>query len=313
MFRGKQYIYEIYKTGSFSAAAKNLYISQPALSNSVHRIEERIGSPLFDRSTSPIQLTDIGERYIDTCEKIMSAEEEFSHFLADEQNMKTGEITVGSNAMYISYLLPSLLSAFKVRHPAVELYIVEGTISSLQDQLTSGDIDLILGMRDIASPQFESSPYHDEHVILAVPADWTINRELMRWQQSPDNIISGRYLLKQFPSVPLERFSDSPFILLPQDNDFHALALELCRNVGFVPHIALTLDQQLTAYNVAGEGLCATFISDTLVRYAPADGRIIYYKLDPDLTRREVSFYYKKNRYIPRAMREFLAMAQTQA
>ena len=43
MFRGKQYIYEIYKTGSFSAAAKNLYISQPALSNSVHRIEERIG------------------------------------------------------------------------------------------------------------------------------------------------------------------------------------------------------------------------------------------------------------------------------
>ena len=60
MFRGMEYVYAIWKEQSFSNAAKKLFISQPALSNSIKRIEDKIGMPLFDRSTSPIQLTDVG-------------------------------------------------------------------------------------------------------------------------------------------------------------------------------------------------------------------------------------------------------------
>ena len=64
MFEGKKYVYEVYKTRSFSKAAANLYISQPSLSATIKKIEARLGTPIFDRSTSPIMLTECGEKYI---------------------------------------------------------------------------------------------------------------------------------------------------------------------------------------------------------------------------------------------------------
>ena len=66
MFSGMNYVYEVYKEQSFSKAAENLYISQPALSSMIKKIETKIGMPLFDRSTSPIQLTECGKKYIKT-------------------------------------------------------------------------------------------------------------------------------------------------------------------------------------------------------------------------------------------------------
>ena len=80
MFSGMNYVYEVYKEQSFSKAAENLYISQPALSSMIKKIETKIGMPLFDRSTSPIQLTECGKKYIKTAEKIMALDNEFAYY-----------------------------------------------------------------------------------------------------------------------------------------------------------------------------------------------------------------------------------------
>ena len=103
MFRGMEYVYAVWKERSFSSAAKKLYISQPALSNSIKRVEDKVGTPLFDRSTSPIQLTDVGQEYLHAVEQILAIQENFSHYLADSQNLKTGRLTIGSGAMISSY------------------------------------------------------------------------------------------------------------------------------------------------------------------------------------------------------------------
>ena len=61
MFDGKEYIYAVYEEKSFSKAAQKLYITQPALSTAIKKVEKKIGTPIFDRSTSPIGLTPGGE------------------------------------------------------------------------------------------------------------------------------------------------------------------------------------------------------------------------------------------------------------
>ena len=65
MFQSKDYIYEIYRCGSFSAAARNLYITQPAISIAVKKEEQELGQPIFERSSSHLLLTDAGRAYID--------------------------------------------------------------------------------------------------------------------------------------------------------------------------------------------------------------------------------------------------------
>lgn len=93
MFNGMKYVYEVYKERSFSNAARNLYISQPALSGMIKKIEKNIGMPLFDRSTTPIQLTECGKKYIKTAEKIMSLEDEFAYYVGKLDELKTGRLT----------------------------------------------------------------------------------------------------------------------------------------------------------------------------------------------------------------------------
>ena len=78
IFNGKEYVYEIYRERSFSTAAQKLYVTQPALSNKIKRIEDEIGSPIFDRSTSPIRLTEVGRAYIETVEQMIRLEENFA-------------------------------------------------------------------------------------------------------------------------------------------------------------------------------------------------------------------------------------------
>ena len=67
MFQYMNYVYEVYKTGSFSKAARNLYLTQPALSIAIKKEEQELGQPLFDRSTSRVTLTEAGKAYIESC------------------------------------------------------------------------------------------------------------------------------------------------------------------------------------------------------------------------------------------------------
>ena len=102
MFTGKKYIYEVYKEKSFSKAAQNLYISQPSLSARIKKTEEQIGVPLFDRSTSPLKLTEIGEVYIEAAKEIFQIEQRVeNHINIIEQGLNTGKQTHAVRALCI--------------------------------------------------------------------------------------------------------------------------------------------------------------------------------------------------------------------
>ena len=70
----------------------------------------------------------------------------------------------------------------------------------------------------------------------------------------------------------------------------------------------MELDQQITAYNLSRYGMGISFCSDTLVRHVPDDEGLVYYKLDHKDALREVNFYYKRGRYMPRVVSTFLEM-----
>ena len=74
MLRDREYVYAVYQERSFSRAAQRLFISQPALSSKVKKVEERVGAPLFDRSTNPIRLTPAGKCYVEAVEQVMGIE-----------------------------------------------------------------------------------------------------------------------------------------------------------------------------------------------------------------------------------------------
>lgn len=309
MFQGKEYVYEVYKTRSFSKAAANLYISQPSLSATVKKIEQRIGSPIFDRSTNPIQLTECGQKYIQYIERILDMEGEFQNQLNDLSELRTGNLTIGGSNLFSSYILPPLLTMFMKKYPLVHVDIIEANTKLLEKQLFTGNLDLVIDNYQFPDSIYSHHHFCLEHLILAVPAGFGSNSCLTDKQLTAKDIINNKHLESSTSSVSLKEFKEEPFLLLRSGNDTRERSELLFKAAQITPNVVLELDQQVTAYHVACYGMGITIISDTLIKKVPVDYRVVYYKLEEAIAARNIYFYHKSTKYITRAMEEFLKLS----
>ena len=312
MFVWKKYVYEVYKERSFTKAAQNLYISQPSLSARIKKIEEIIGEPLFDRSTTPLQLTEVGKVYIEAAEEITQIEQRVENYINDLAGLKTGNLAVGASTLFAAYVVPSLITQFNQKFPDVHIHLIEGNTAELEEMLGSNALDFVIDNYHYDSILYNKELYCEENILLAVPKHFAVNEELGMYQLSYKNIKNKNYLNQKYPAVPLGRFADLPFIMLTQGNDTRTRGDRLCRNVGFKPNIVLEFNQQSTAYMASSTQLGATFISDILVSQLPTFENLVYYKLDGEEAKRKVFFYYKTHKYKTRVMEEFVRMMHEQ-
>ena len=312
MFVWKKYVYEVYKERSFTKAAQNLYISQPSLSARIKKIEEIIGEPLCDRSTTPLQLTEVGKVYIEAAEEITQIEQRVENYINDLAGLKTGNLAVGASTLFAAYVVPSLITQFNQKFPDVHIQLIEGNTAELEEMLGSNALDFVIDNYHYDSILYNKELYCEENILLAVPKHFAVNEELGMYQLSYKNIKNKNYLNQKYPAVPLGRFADLPFIMLTQGNDTRTRGDRLCRNVGFKPNIVLEFNQQSTAYMASSTQLGATFISDILVSQLPTFENLVYYKLDGEEAKRKVFFYYKTHKYKTRVMEEFVRMMHEQ-
>lgn len=308
MFAGKKYIYEVYKEKSFSKAAQNLYISQPSLSARVKKIEDQIGVPLFDRSTSPLKLTEIGEIYIEAAKEIFEIEQRVENHINQLTTLKTGHLSVGASNLFAAYVMPQLITQFQQRFPDIRIRITEGNTTQLESMLSNNYLDFVVDNYRYDNIMYNKELYCTENILLAVPKHFSIHEQLTDYQLSYNDIKNKSYLSESSPAVPLCRFSKLPFIMLAPGNDTRLRGDKLCREAGFHPNIILEFNQQSTSYMAASTQLGATFISDILVSQLPSFENLVYYKLAGEPARREVYFYYKNHKYKTRVMEEFLSM-----
>ena len=175
MFREMRYVYEVYRERSFSRAAQKLYISQPSLSLMIKKAEERVGSPLFDRSTMPIGLTEAGRQYIRAAEQIMEIEGSFQQYISDTEACLSGTLALGGTTLFTSYVLPPLISAFSDRFPRVQVRILEAHTAALERELREGELDFVMENCAFDPAVYDSIAYRAERLLLAVPASFAVN------------------------------------------------------------------------------------------------------------------------------------------
>lgn len=191
MFKVIEYIYEVYKERSFSKAASNLYISQPSLSGTIKRVEDEIGYEIFDRSTKPIGLTEIGYEYIKTIEKILELENNFNEFINDVDALKAGRVSVGGTHQYTSYLLPPIISSFIKKYPNIEVNIVEAKSSNLMKYLNDGTIDIAIDNYKYDESEYIKQFHSKDNILIAVPKGIQSNESIKDFALSYDDIMAN--------------------------------------------------------------------------------------------------------------------------
>lgn len=309
LFNGYGYVYEVYKTRSFSKAAENLFISQSSLSATIRKIEQRIGVDIFDRSTVPIGLTEEGAEYIKAVEKIMDIENYFTSRVQRLEEMVDGHLAIGGSSIYVSHVMVPILEQFTKLYPGVQLRFVEGGSRQLEKLLSEGYLDMVIDNRKLSEEHYDSLPLIEDCLLLAVPKDWPVNESLTQYQMTLTDILSKKHLTDEVSLVPLQSFRDLPFLLLRAGNDTRNRADHLFYQYGMSPPVPLKVDQQATALNLASRGLAITFISDCVVHSMRSD-RVLYYRLPPEDVRRQVHIFCRRNRLQNRSMQEFLKLVE---
>ncbi len=308
MYRYMDYVYAVYKSGSFSAAAERLYVSQPCLSAMVKKAEDQLGVPIFDRTTKPVSLTEYGVKYIAFLENIQQLEQGFEQYLNDVRGLRTGKLFIGANNVFASYVLPSLIHRFKQPYPGVQVQMAEGNISYLEDALTAGTIDLVLDNCPMRSDLFCQHVLSTEHLLLAVHRSYGRGNE---GALTHGDILEKRHLTAYAPVVSIGDFANLPFIALREGNDTRYRMDALFATAKRTPNIQLEVDQLATAYNIACNQLGATLVSDTLISEGPPNPEMDFYKINDATATRPIYLYYKRSGYVSIAMQKFIEVADS--
>lgn len=138
------YFKTIAQYGTITAAAKQLYISQPSLSQTLRQIEDEVGTPLFDRSTSPFHLTYAGERYLKVVEAMLDIETRLKEEIESIRRDDGGRLRLGISVTRAMQVLPDVIPIFTKAYPNVTIELTEAASASLEGLLQKGQIDLAL-------------------------------------------------------------------------------------------------------------------------------------------------------------------------
>lgn len=299
------YVYEVYREGSFSKAAQKLYLSQPALSIAIKKIEEYLGISLFDRNTNPLKLTDAGDIYIEKVKKIMAIEEDLYSEINDLSKLKTGHIRIGGTQYFNSYILPLALQKFNSLYPGITIELKEDNSAKISNLLLEGSIDLMFSCSLSDTNKFTFKQVFQDELLLAVPSNFSINKKLSKFALSREMIINDFHLSSTCPCVSVKKFEQVPFLLLTKENNLYTRAISICNDADFNPIIKMQLDQLVTAFNLSHHGLGATFVSALLVKNNPTLN-MNYYKINSPFSIRSFNAITQKNTYVSNSVKAFI-------
>lgn len=268
----------------------------------------KIGMPIFDRSTYPIQLTEFGTLYIDAVEEIRNITNTLTDYVHDMNNLQKGHLSVGAGNFFTTYYVAPAIAIFKEKYPNITVSMTEGRTLDLEPQLGNGSIDTL-----VTNAQLDTSIYHkdhlfDEQLILVVPEKYIKDDKYISDAISYDELLQKAYYDRQ--GISLEILSDIPFIGMRQGNDLRKRTAAMLKNINLVPNRILELDQTSTAFRLACSGMGACIVGDTVIRKLGCPSDIFLFKIAHPQAAREVAVYTRNNSYVTRTIKKFIALLE---
>lgn len=301
-----QCIITLAEEGSFSKAAKKLFVTQPSISQLIKNMELQIGTSLFDRSSSPIRLTPVGQACYDAAKKILSTERELENRISDINKLKTGTLTIGTTPFRGSCLLPKSFASFYHEFPGVKLDVITTSVRELQNLLLSGEIDICIEASDFDPELFYVEELATEHYYLAVGPENPFNDRHKEQQLKDSDIVSDSSALYENKEISLSDCLEESFIVLDSKNNDPDITVDLFHNMQQIPQITLRCYNIETMFHWVNSNLGMGIIPDTLIRFGNFKNHPIYYRLkEPKgcfgMTEKKIVVAYSKKHFLTKA------------
>ena len=187
---------------SFTKAATELYMTQPAVTKHIHKLEQSLETKLFNRHGNKISLTPAGERLLQYAYRIESLYNQLYFDLSQLKNEQKGSLKIGSSTTITQYVLPGFIQKFSKRYPDIKISVMNGNTEKIEQAVLKNEIDigLIEGQSKRSGMQYKTF-LKDEIVLVGNPK--------MSLPKQPLDLIS----LKKYPLVIRESGSGTREVL----------------------------------------------------------------------------------------------------
>lgn len=304
-FKDIRYILAVENAGSFSRAAEKEYISQPALSRIVKKVEQELGLVIFDRGSFPLKLTPEGREVMVYFRKMLEVRKELEEYCDMRMRQKDRVVTIGAPSYFCRYVLPPIIDSFRLEHPDYQIRIIETNDNELREFLRTGAADLGISVGNSMPSDLRNIDLAEETIVLAVPAALKVNERLKDFRLTAQEMRDGRYKEESCPKVRISEFKEERFLMLKEGNDMYLRGMKICREAGFVPNVVMQLDQLLSAYYLAAAGQGITFTRASIPHFVGGNDQVFFYKIDHPETNRPVSIYFSGRTRIEEILKPF--------
>ena len=301
------YVKAVAEEKSFSKASKKLGISQPALSTYISKLEKQWGVLLFDRSISPIEITEFGKYYLNYADEVIAATNKFENIKSDLMDLKTGRIVLGSTSCFSTSFLPWSIAQFRKEYSGIYLDIIEGKATVIQEKCLAGQVDMFLSDACLDEDVFEKEILFKERILMAVQKNDEINQVIGKYAIPTEVIVNGTFDEKKYQPIDLTLVKDKEFILLNEDQRVRQLVDELFKNSNVKPKVIMQVAQSTTGFSMAMENIGIAFVGESTIRYGNVKEHLNYYMVGKnDEMVRALGVAYKRNKYISNAGKKLI-------
>lgn len=265
---------------SFTKAAEQLHIAQPALSIAIKKLEEELDVLLFNRRDRKISLTAEGEALFQHAQGILQGVAAAKQEIADLRGLLKGEVRVGLTPMLSSFFFPKIIASFKLRHPALKIAISGDSAWSIQRKIESGELDIGVIAGEVPEGLDSHHLLREEIVACVYPGHPFAVRK----------------------RVALRELLEQPQLHYQEGYHLRELIDELCAREGITPAVVAESNLFSLIRSLVKEKLGLAFFLKMVVT---RDAEVAAISSDPPLFM-NLYIAWKKNSYLSRANRAFV-------
>ena len=287
---------------NITKAAERLFISQQSLSNHMLKLEKDLEVKLFNRSPV-LSLTYAGTRLLRSASQILDIKRQIIHEMDDINNHRRGELRVGISHTRGRVFLPKILPDYCSGHPGIDVSIIEGNSQQLEEWLSHGRIDLLIGFAPILLEEAETVHITQERLMLVVPKKFMVRLFPANHETMAQEYMRG---------VDADVFRDCPYLMISTGNRTRTIFDHYVKNRGISVNTIMEMESSETLLSLACEGMGITIYPEMFVRnlspfvHQEYDSPVYYFPLNDPATVGNLVVGYHRERYLSDSARDFI-------
>ncbi|WP_175615784.1 LysR family transcriptional regulator [Piscibacillus halophilus] len=274
-----KYFQKVAELKHLTKAAEELHVTQPALSQTIAKLEKDLGVQLFNREKRQIRLNHYGEAFLKKVNVALNALEEGKREVKDLAGLQQGKVSLDTT--FIPHF-PEVINQFTKKYPNVNFDISQASSQKIkEDLLVNGKIDFCISCHPFDYKGFRNIPIQREDIVLVAPKT---------------------HRFANITTLELSEVSTEPFISFKKEQQFRETVEDLCLKAGFEPNIICETDDFQTINKLVASRLGVTLLPKSLVKKSKLTTVV---NIKNPTAERVYYLSWRENRYLSLAAQKF--------